>query len=210
MADAQNVQTTTELPPAGHARDEELRKRTDNLDEAGENLAAESGTERINPKAFEPIREIQYHLDELAVSNQDPAYDYCWVGTYRAMYFIKTKQVRGWEVVQGNLLEAIELKGIGADTTRRLGDAILMRVKKDIHFRLLAEEKAKRLAREGAAVGELQELADKHARHGIKLHVGAADPRMLKRMAAQGVAEDQFDTMLRKGEVPGMPVSGPR
>src|ERR1700752_2160460 len=130
-----------DLPPAGYARDEELARRTDTLEEAAEALAEERQTEAIDPSKLEVESELAQHFDELSVSGQLPEYHYVWVNFGFYMRFVKQKQAQGYEVVQGDMPEAMELKGMLADTTRRLGDCILMRVRKD---RFVLQERARR------------------------------------------------------------------
>lgn len=125
--------------PAGDARREAMRQVADDLAQAAEEQGVEGGA--IRPDAFEIDNEIAGHFNELEVTNALPEYEYCWVNYNFGGRFIKEKQshrVREgsglqpvWEVVHGEMPEAPELRGIGADTTRRLGDVLLMRARKD-------------------------------------------------------------------------------
>ena len=158
------------LPPAGDERRDELKRREDRLAQTGEEVAKDRAIESVNPKAFQPDHDIQGMLDELTVSARDSCYEYCWVNTWGHGRFIKVKNVQGWEVVQGDMEEARELKGIGGDTTRRVGDVILMRIPLD-RFRKLynAAVKRKKAQQEGVD-SRLLELGDRYAGEGVSVH----------------------------------------
>ena len=207
------------LPPAGHSRDEELRRRADALDEAIEIEAANTEVESMNPKAFEPINEIQQafndQTNELEVSNPDPAYVYCWVNAGQHGIFIKMKTAQRWEVVQGDDPEAIEHRGLMADTTRRVGDCILMRIRKDFYRIIKKRQEEASLARLGATSAGLRELGEKYRDLGVRVKTsedGTMDEATLRTMntraAAQKVAGQVQDKWLKTGTMPGMPAPG--
>lgn len=206
MAKILHQGTQTDLPPAGDARDEELKRRDDALAEAGEDLGIEGGTGPL-PKVE---NELAQYFNELDVPNADPSFMYCWVYSGQQGRMIRMKLAEGWEVVQGDAPEAPALKGMGADTTRRLGDVILMRMRKDKYLVLQRREKAKREAQQAGVTSGLQELGEKA---GVKVTVGAnVDPRIMKTMHSRAVARQiagkQTDQMLREGRMPGMPAPG--
>jgi hypothetical protein len=215
-----------ELPPAGFERDEELARRQDNLDEAAETRAASAEIEAIDPKKLKVENEVAQHFgldggfNELEVSNADKNYVYCWVFSGLGGRMIRTKMTEyqtlthrndgGWEVVGGNTDsgEALELKGIGADTTRRIGDTILMRIRKDC-FKLL--EKARKMQaarRQSATESELVEHAD---RLGLKVYTPDNMPeRVQEKLFNQGRAKEiagkHVNKWLREGRMPGTPL----
>ena len=205
-----------DLPPAGHTKRETLKKRTDELAQAAQETSDTLETYGVNPKAFEKDREIQHLLEQFndcRVSNADPSYVYCWVWAGMQGLMVKHKMSEyqnAWEVVQGEMKEAIELKGLLADTTRRYGDTILMRCHKGIYDQILRRRK---------------DLADRHLRtidsgleqlgerFGVKVSTpGNIDDKTLKMMqsraSAVGTANKTMDIWVRKGTVPGAPAPG--
>jgi len=209
----------TSLPPAGHARDEALRERADALEEQAETRANAEERYAIDPKAFRVENELAQHFDELSVSNPDPAFAYCWVWTGRQGYFIKAKQAIRveedshmqlcWEVVQGAMVEAEELKDVTG--LRRLGDVILMRCRRDRYRKLQQREAQKRQAQSAGIDGRLREQAEEINRRvpGLVTVHDINDPAVshaLKRAQAQSIAKQQFTTQLRDGTL-GQPMT---
>lgn len=203
----------SELPPAGFERNEALAERADNLAQAGEERASALETERIDPKKLQVENEIAQYFDPstsmLKVSNPDVCFMYCW--TFSGMHglMITQKQIEGWTVVQGEDPEALEHKGIGADTTRRVGDTILMRIPKDKY--LLLERRRKEQANRFNANSTL--FSDKAEGLAQKFnipiyHEGEVDPRTLKRMQgnaeARKVASTKVNQLINQGRMPGM------
>ena len=201
-----------DLPPAGHARDEVLRERTDNLEQLGEETAAANEVERIDPAKLRVENEIAQHFDPsttmLNVSNKVDGYIYCWVYSGMHGLMITQKTIEGWVVVQGSDPEAEEHKGIGADTTRRVGDTILMRVPMDVYLLIQRRqrEQANRFNQQQSGISDkAQALAD---RYKIPIYdIENMDARTLKRMmnkaTAQNVASKKINTLIRQGRMPG-------
>lgn len=204
-------QTEVDLPPAGFARDEEMLKRTDDLAELADELGAEGGA--IDPNKLVVENEIAQHFDPaslmLKVSKADSYFMYCWVfsGSHGLMVTIKT--IEGWEVVQGNDEEAMEHKGIGADTTRRVGDTLLMRIPKDKYLIIERRRKdqANRFNEQQTALSERAEGLAKKFNIPI-YNDGELDARTLKRMMNQAQAKkmagNKVNQMIRQGRMPGM------
>lgn len=195
------------LPPPGDERREVLRERADDLAQAAEEAGAAGG--RIDPRAFEVDNEIANHIDDLSVSGQRDEYVYCWVNfTHNHGRMIRLKLSEGWEVVQGDDPEAIEFKAVGADTTRRHGDVLLMKCRRDRYKLLQKREAAKRAAQQGAVTAQLEEMGQKAAPHGITVHssMDTINPRVASRMMARQAGTRAVDQMLRTGTVPGMEV----
>jgi len=198
------------LPPPGAERREVLKEREDVLQEAAETLAAQREVETINPKVLEVESELAQHFDELEVIGADPDYAYCWVLTGFGGRHVQRKLFQGWEVVQGNDPAAAALRHV--DTTRRLGDVILMKIHKDRKHLLDMREDHKKRMQEGAVTGTLEDLQEKYARLGIKVHTpGYISEELMSRMAntasARQLAGRQMDTWLRQGRVPGMTIT---
>lgn len=200
------------LPPPGDERREELAKRSDELDALAEELAGDVEAGKIDPSKFQPINEILQHLDSSEVSGRLPEYEYVWQATARSGYFIRKSQIEGWEVVQGDMPEAKELKGIAADTTRHWGDCILMRIRKDLALRNARRDRARRRMQQEGVTEVLAEYQDKLRKYGIIVHTDASGQmmdRMMSRAAARQVAGQQIGNMLKSEQgVPGLPLPG--
>lgn len=202
---------TATLPPAGAKRKEELDKRIDALDEAAEKLAAETGKETIDPAKLEPDHEILSQLDMLSVTNKDPLFKYCWVYTGQNGFFVTKKKVEGWQVVQGEMKEAIDhrFKFGKEDTCRRIGDTVLLRIRLDKFMVMQRRTREVRTAQEDSVKSLLIELGDKYGHHGVIVHTDP-DEKLLKRMGnkvrARGIATQQFNDHVRQGTVPGAEV----
>lgn len=200
----------SQLPPAGDARREELKRRTDVLEEAAESTGVEGGTGPLP----EVENELAQHFNELEVSNQDPSYAYCWVYTGQQGRMIRMKLAEGWEMVQGDMLEAVELKGMGGDTTRKLGDVVLMRIRRD-RYLLLQRQRRERTRNQSEGVeAALREAGEKYKDRGLVVHTSTDTmrPEIVKRMANQAtartIADKTMDQRIREGRVPGMPAPG--
>jgi hypothetical protein len=122
---------------------------------------------------------------------------------------ITQKQIEGWEVVQGESEEALEHKGIGADTTRRVGDTLLMRMPKD-KFLIVEKRRKEQARRHNAEVTSFSENAERLAeKHNIPIYrEGEVDERTLNRMqqssAARKIAGIKVNAMIRQGRMPGV------
>jgi hypothetical protein len=169
MANVIHGRRQTALPPAGHRRREELSKRADDLAEQMGTIPVNEGG-HVDPRTFKKVEpELAQHFNSLYVSNADPCYAYCWSWTGGYGRMVRAKQAEGWEIVHGESEEATELKGTGADTTRRLGDVILMRIPLDRKKQLdaLAKAKSRRFAE--SSESNLMGLADRYAGLGVKV-----------------------------------------
>ena len=200
----------TGLPPAGNAREEELKKRTDKLEEQGEKLATSKEKFAIDPKMLEPDFEIIGKIDELRVPLADnDRFVYCWVCMRGNGRFIYQKKLQGWAVVQGDMPEAPNLKGGGGDTTRVLGDTMLMRMSLDRYILIKRDEKKKRENQEESVKSVLLEMGDRFASKGV---IVRTDPNsktlgeMAKRALASETAKKQIGNMVREGTVPSMEI----
>lgn len=196
-------------PAAGTVAREEWDKRKDALEEA----AADDPREAIDPEKLEPDREIQqkFQHGDLPVSNPQAGYDYCWVQAAPQWggQFIFAAQSHGWQVVRGDMPEApeyAESDSAGRPTgNRRVGDVILMRIRKEVRAARKAQLDRRRLLKQAdlEASEEMQAIARRH--RGIKVHTGtAALDRMRKHELAKHLAAKQLEARLRTGMVPGM------
>lgn len=204
-----------DLPP-GDARREAAAQATDDLAEQAEARGVDGGA--INPKAFRVENELAQHFNILEVTNQDPAYRYAWVYLGQHGLQIKMKLADGWEVVQGDMEEAVELKGIGTDTTRKLGDVMLMRCRVDRFVANWRREKVKRHRQEEGVAGRFAEiLGPYHKKYGATAIVDGKDvmtgetvdarrlDHMWKRSQAVAAGSKIMDGMLRDGRMPAVP-----
>lgn len=196
-----------ELPPAGDERREVLKAREDSLQEQAEALASEREVYALDPNKMEIENELAQYFDELQVNDADPNYAYCWVQTGGSGRHVQRKLYMGWEVVKGNDPEAAALKG--TDTTRRLGDVLLMKIHKDRKKVIDMREDYKKSQQELGVAGALEELQDKYAKYGARIHVASgAMAQQVGRMGNQALAQQQatrqMDQWIRQGRMPGM------
>ena len=201
-----------DLPEAGHERREVLKRRQATLEEQIARLADKMQRGTIDAKELEICNEIASKTQYLSVSGAQSDYVYGWVSKNRYGQHIQAAKAQGWEVVQGDDTEALELKGMDGSTTRQLGDVILMKIKKDIYIVLKAQEqlKAKRVQQNSAST--LVELGQKYAGYGFNVrphHMDSfAGPDIRShRLSSHGTAMQQLDAALRDGTVPGMEIS---
>lgn len=200
------------LPPAGFERDEELRRRADELERKVEMLMSQMDIGAINPKVFEKDREIQHAIqlsDGLQVEGALDTHMYCWVN-YNTQHGTKVWQKKslGWEVVSGDAPEC--RNHIKEDNTRRIGDVLLMRIPKDLHLMLEMKAADRRRAIEFGVDSDLRDITSKH-RDAMTYHGDVGDTSAFKAQRAAGarqVASQQLNTMLKRGTVPGLGKAG--
>ena len=204
---------TATLPPAGHARKEVLKKRKDTLEHKAEEMAGQVEVGAIDPKSFEVSREIGGRFDELQVVGALPQYAYKWVQidypTNSRGKMARLETINGWEVVTGDMPEAPDLRQ--ADGTRRLGDVILMRIRRDRFEKLQSEAEQRRVNVQRGVTSGLQEMGDRYRKHGVKIHTAENMPEHLKKaiehpspgavnaMRGALAAQDQLDAGMRDG-----------
>ena len=197
--------TETNLPPSGYKRDEELKKRTDELQQKAEE--ASKDTIAIDPKKMEIDREMQMLLRRgdgaIQVSNAQPGFHYVWAAEYNTNKIDIVNKMRvGYEVVQGNDPEAREYQDV--DTKRRMGDVILMRIPDERYAQIQAHEYEKANRYSGYEDSELNTLIAKSG----GLLKRAESPVAIRREAIRTQAIKGVDQMLRNGTVPGLDVPG--
>lgn len=205
-----------DLPPAGDERRDTLKQRTDTLEQEAEERAAALELDRMDPRALRPDREIRQHFDafnELAVSGAQDEFEYCWVFAGRNSYWIRCKSAQGFEVVQNDMPEAQEHRGIGADSTRRVGDTILMRIRKDRAMRIRKQARDLAAAREEGVDSTIMEMGERAAHMGVRVSrlggLSAVQQEIIaKRAQARSIASSQFNDQIRQGTVPGLRPGG--
>lgn len=202
-----------DLEPAGYKRDEQLAQRQDELDQRIEEDPRE--VYKLDPKALEPDRDILKSLDQrmLDVTNKVKGYQYAWAYFGLNSHMVWAKRALGWEVVTGPMPEAAEHKEV--DGTRRIGDVLLMRIRRERYMELRQAAEDARLAAELGISGRLETLGEQGRRYGLKVHtdlstVRSGDGTLLdvveKRAGAHDVARKAVDKKLRDGTIPGMEV----
>lgn len=205
-----------DLPPPGHARDEELRRRTDTLEQRAEQIFENVGT--VDPEVFKKDREIQDMLlksDGLEITHRQPGYMYCWVNyVNQQANRVWQKKALGWEMVQGNLPECVEFKR--EDGTRRIGDVLLMRIRMDFHMILEQRNEERRRRQQLGVSSEVRRIAQAYPKAFGQVQTsdegGPLAQTVLQRgeatAAAQRTAAHHVDAMLRRGTVPGLGTPG--
>lgn len=200
------------LPPPGHERNEELKRRTDNLQQYAESDKVPEAYS-FDPSTFDVDRELRNMLERniLEVTSPSPGFKYGWffVGTDKVPGEITFKQVDGWEVVQGDMPECKHLLKYGSpDTTRRFGDTLLMRIPEALYYRLELRQTLLTQRKLGAGDDALMNIVEEYKR---KIHSGVAasvnDPKIFPQSKLDSVsivAAATVDRMLRQGNVPGV------
>lgn len=213
----EGIDPVTGLPPSGHARDEVLKQRLDTLQEEAEIKANELEIGSIDEKALRPDREIQHMIrkfDILTVTNAQKGYEYCWVYSGQHGHDIWAKKAQYWEVVQGNDPECKE-HTVREDTTRRVGDVILMRIRADHYYALLKADRLKAERQQTGIESELFALGEQ-VKGAIKVYEVNKHPYMTDKAPvsivlphrshpAYKTAVEALNKHLIKGTVPGIP-----
>ena len=204
------------LPPPGHKRVEELKKRTDVLAEAAETQPIER--EPIDPKKFTVDRELARLIVDggLEVTNPQPGYRYAWVrfgkGQMDQVHYKRSMRVKDqdgniypvWEVVGGDMPESREQRNV--EGLRVVGDVLLMRA---LEERYAAIEAYGAEMRRRQQEGVNNELIAKGEKYGITVHTDVNDPVLKRAMVhatASSIASQQLNQHIREGTVPGMQV----
>lgn len=215
-----------DLPPSGAARDDVLAERTDALEEAAEKRAAALDVGVADPKVFAPDRELQNLIrthNMLEISKPVTGFEYGWVYTGQHQYFVTQKKSLGWQVVQGDDPECRHAM-IKEDTTRRIGDVILMRIPRALFQQLEADAARRRDRLDETIMTDVEAIAAKYP-HLLKVRrdldqvkVGGrslselmeqrASAATAANIGARQVAGQKVDRMVREGTVPGMDVPG--
>lgn len=201
-------QAVETLPEPGHERREVLKRRQATLEEQIARLSEKMLHGTIDAKELEIVNEIASKTQFLAVSGAQSDYVYAWVSKNRYSQHIQSAKAQGWETVQGNDPEALELKGMDGSTTRQLGDVILMRIKKDIYIVLKAQEQAKTKRIQQNSASTLVDLGDKYSRYGFSVRPHGMNsfegPEIRsRRLSSHSTAIQQLDADLRAGTLPG-------
>lgn len=198
------------LPAAGHARTEELKRRTDQLEAQAE--VTHANVEAIDPDSMDVERELANQFNFLDVSKADHTkFVYKWVNFVNNGGIMMRQSIappERWQIVNGDMPEAKELASV--DGTRKLGDVMLVRMP-IARYRMLEKVRSDASARQQqAAANNMREIAGKS---GIKVHtIEDAPPNIAKAMTHPSpaavaemrgrlAAEQQFESALRSGAI---------
>lgn len=206
------------LPPAGDARTEELKKREDNLEEQAEAKYVDAGA--IPKHMLEPDYDIQSDIRKsyLDIGTNHPLYVTKWVNyvNQNGMMVWQAK-ADGWIVATAKeFTEAVDMQK--ADGTIRVGDVLLMFIRKDDHLHLVKREDAKRIRQQYGVEAEIHDLAERtNRREGREVFSkvetpeitgGVSDGRMetIQKRAAVNTAARHVGNLMKKGPLPGAPI----
>lgn len=204
-----------DLPPPGYAREETQKERADKLQRQIEETANLIIQGAVDPSKMEIFDEIANQSAYLQVSNRQSGFEYGWISknNYGNNHFQKA-QLEGWVVVQGDDLEAVELKGTTRlqaggppDSTRQLGDVILMRIPEERYIALKAREWARSQQLQTASDSRLQGLAHSLRDKGVIIRpfdINAGAPSGTEQNLSRQDAMKMLDKGLRAGNLPGM------
>ena len=211
-----------ELPPAGHARDEELKRRTDNLEEQAAEQYANVGS--ISQKSLEPDREIRAAIARsyLEIGINHPFLKVKWVN-YISNHgsMVWSAKADGWQIATvQDFPEAREL--VREDNTIRVGDVMLMAIRMDRHLQIEEREKNKRLRQQFGVEAEIHDLADKvNRKEGREVFknintpeingmddklMGTIEQRAARHSAAKRTALKHLGNRMKQGVIPGVPI----
>jgi hypothetical protein len=200
------------LPPAGDERREELKRRADDLEEVAESTLPEMGAiDSAKLKVENEIAQLFDSRHRLKITGLQKGYVYKLCSVRQDGQQIDDAKMEGWDIVQGDMPEAIERKGIGGDTTRHFGDCVLLRMRKDHWIAVQKRRKQLKSRLRESIVGPLTELGRiTERRFGKNLvHTDLNDPifkRAVEAGVAAALADRKFDKHLRDGTVPGMEI----
>lgn len=216
------------LREAGDARRDDLARKAEEMIAQAEAILREINVESADPSMLTIENEVRAALNELNevyVSNAKfDEFAYCWIFRDPHNEFggrqVRAMQALGYEVVQGEMREAIEHRFV--DGTRVVSDCLLMRIKIE-RKRLL--EKRDWLLRQAQQAGITSRIHDLAERAGTRVFdklpdfvadamESEADRRRTQvrqhalrdfhRMNQHG----NVDRMLKTGSIPGIPVPG--
>lgn len=200
---------------AGDKRREAMKRSQDELDEAGERRANANETVRFDPSKLKVDYEIVQNLNHLDVTGAQDEYRYCWVrfksdaGTplidHKLTLSVRVdgRVIPCWEVVSGDMPEAKERNAV--DNTRRIGDVMLMRCRREIYEALQKAEEIKAQRRMLGAVSDLEAFGQsaKARKYGMRVITDQQEIAELAQGGRRGVGQRPTDEQLRRGTVPG-------
>ena len=201
--------------PAGHKRDEENRKRTDEL---AEKIAADADNAGSIPSdALKPEPEILQHMNpftaELEITNARPERHYLWVLSNSTV--ISSFTAMGYRAVQGDDKECWQHRGqhkAAGSSLRGVGDCLLYWIPKARHELIERHYESKANAMMGVEENLENEWNDSRAgRHLGPLMHGRQDDPLLRRTVlrgSRGQIEKLNDSLKTGKPIEGIQVRG--
>lgn len=206
----------TDLPPAGHQRDELLRQRRDRLEEQIGEMPELAGGRDVSEIPIEnEIAQAFDGLGNLSVSKQKPEYVYKWKKADDQQTTLA--QNLGFELVNGdprtdtkcNNWEGIEHLGkhcAAGTSLRGAGDVLLWRIKRE-RYEAIEEYFRQKGVSMGQVTDRFEDYGAELAAQGLipqnLAHGRKTDP-LIQRVFANGpVQAREMGRVLRDGSLPG-------
>ena len=206
------------LPPAGHERREELKARTDNLEQQAETQYANVGA--IPAAALEPDYNIQNTIRRsyLDIGSNHPLYKTKWVNYVNTNgQMVWQAKADGWMVASAR--EFPEARDMSKeDGSLRVGDVMLMFIQHDQHFLLEQREANKRLRQQFGVEADIHDIAKRYPDVFRNVHTpeitGGIPDDMLKTMEARNarrssainLAARHLGNKMKTEVIPGVPI----
>jgi len=223
-----NTPPAPDLPPAGFARNEELARRTDKLEEAIETQTPEQYAIPHDHDALRPDRnrEIQHeiHRGHLDIGHKHPVYAVKWVN-WRNNEGSMVWQAKsdGWQVATPEIFpEAYEHGCVKEDNTLRVADVMLMCITHDKKLLLDARDKQKRLRQQYGVEADIHDLAAAaNRKYKTEVFKNVQTPELTglsestldkinarnnRQNAARRVAANSLGNRMKEGVIPGVPI----
>jgi len=203
-----------DLPPAGAAREDELLRRIDALEQRLAEKSEDAG--QVPSRFLEPDREIQSAISKnyLDIGSDNPMYKTCWVNYVNINgKQVWDKKVDGWRVATvEDFPEAKDMRR--EDNTIRVGDTLLMFIRIDDYVRLENKQADRRRKQQFGLDQAVHEIANNNP--GVfKVQSGSMDsiePDLARTMesratnaAARTVAAKHIGNRMKTGTIPGIP-----
>lgn len=209
---------------------QEMQQAKTVMTEASNAIAAEEpavSSDDIGPipkKFLEKDREIQHDIEQdyMSIGTDHPLYAVCWVNyTNVNGQMVWNKKARGWRVATA--LEFPDAKYLlREDNTIRVGDCLLMFIRKDYHLKFIRREEEKRLRQQYGSEAAITALAEKYpdtfANVWIESQGEVMPENIARRMqsrsrsaAARKAAANAIGNKLNSGRtIPGVSLPGGR
>ena len=204
--------------PAGYKRDEAKAVVTDQLAEQADKLAGQGA----NVAALEPDEEIQYSLEVSEMYDRQPGWAYRWVYVgpqgRDMIHGMVQHQGEGWKAVKSTDKEVARFpECVNAFGMFVVGDLALMKIPQGRKKALEERDRLRQAAKEAATLEEAQSLTREAQKkfgnlirtiptdkiEGTLDELNRASPQFVNQLKAQ----NQFNSMLRTGSVPGTPLT---
>jgi hypothetical protein len=205
------------LPPAGHVRNEELKMRADTLEQQAETQYANVGA--IPADALKPDPNMQYEIrhSHMGIGVDHPLYRTKWVNYVNNNgYMVWQAKSDGWQVATAREFpEGRDM--MKADGSLRVGDVLLMFMRIDEHLKLEMREKHKRLQQQYGVEADIHDLAERTNRAmGQQVFANVQTPAItgisdstleaMRTRSAQRTAANILGNRMKEGLIPGVPL----